>query len=387
MKNSSILNIMRKILSAFLCAPLLSLSICAQEAPTVKQFSEMSAKEARGVWMHLTDFSADAGQGKREVRQAVNRLADANFNLIMPWVVSEYAAALTDTNYLSAAPNAKWDALGEVVREAHQRGMQVHLWYSFTYYKSPQSPDFNPARGGNPSWAARSLTAFQNKTNFMTDVCPLHPGARQWEMNLIESLVGRYTNVSGIHIEEPGFGYPQSCLCELCRSVFKNIHGKDLETMVDNSRAEDFRCIGTTEFIRELRERMNQRNPKPILSVNGGPFWRNDRSLGRDWKHWAELGWLDYYAAQNYSGDLASFTSYTQTILNDMPSRCPVFIGIGVKWSGGETALPVVLQQIDYARSRGAKGILFFSAKALTDDYLNAFKAGPFKTPASFPVQ
>jgi hypothetical protein len=62
-----------------------------------------------------------------------------------------------------------------------------------------------------------------------------------------------------------------------------------------------------------------------------------------------------------------------------------VFVGIGIKWSGGETPLPVALQQVDYARSRGAKGILFFSAKALTDDYLNALKVGPFKTPAAYP--
>ncbi|MEO5804780.1 MAG: family 10 glycosylhydrolase [Verrucomicrobiota bacterium] len=344
-------------------------------------------KEARGVWMHLHSYSADAEQGKKEVREAVKGLAEANFNLIMPWVVSEYAAALTDTNYLSAAPNAKWDALGEVVREAHQRGMKVEIWYSFTYYKSPQSPEFNPKHGGDPAWAARSLTAFQGKTNPMTDLCPTHPEARQWELKQIESLLNRYANVSGIHIEEPGFGYPQSCVCELCRSLFKSIHGQDLEKNIDTARAEDFRCIGTTEFIRELRERMNQRNPKPILSVNGGPFWRNDRSLGRDWKHWAELGWLDYYAAQNYSCDLASFTSYTQTILGDMPAACPIFVGIGVKWSGGETALPVILQQIDYGRSRGAKGILFFSAKALTDEYLNALKVGPFKMPAIYPLK
>lgn len=374
---------MRKIIFTIVAAILFSIfNPNAQGA----EVSSEPMKEARGVWMHLHGFSADAGQGKKEVREAVKRLADANFNLIMPWVVSEYAAALTDTNYLSAAPNAKWDALGEVVREAHGRGMKVEIWYSFTYYKSPKSPEFNPKHGGDPAWAARSLTALQNKTNPMTDICPMHPEARQWELKQIESLLNRYTNVSGIHIEEPGFGYPQSCVCELCRSVFKNIHGKDLETMIDSSRAVDFRCIGTTEFVRELRERMDKRNPKPILSVNGGPFWRNDRSLGRDWKHWAELGWLDYYASQNYS-DLAGFTSYTQTILSDMPVACPIFVGIGVKWSGGETALPIVLQQIDYARSRGAKGILFFSAKALTDDYLNAFKAGPFKTPAVFPLK
>jgi uncharacterized lipoprotein YddW (UPF0748 family) len=313
-------------------------------------------------------------------------LANANFNFIMPWVLSEYAAALTDTNYLSVAPAAKWDALGELARDAARRGMQVHVWYSFTYYKSPKSPDFDPARGGDPAWAAWSLTDLQRRTNSMTDVCPLHPAARKWEVALIESLLKRYTNVSGIHIEEPGYGYPQNCVCDLCRSVFKNIHGEDLEKMPGSSRAEDFRCIGTTEFIRELRERISQMKPRPIFSVNGGSSWRGDRSLGRDWKRWAELGWLDFYASQNYSGDLAPFSSMTQTILHDLSPHCPVFIGIGVKWSGGATALPVVLEQIADARSRGARGILFFSAKSLTDEYLNTLRTGPFRSPAVFPL-
>lgn len=349
--------------------------------------AQSNPAEARGVWLHLTDFSADPVEGKKQVHEAIERFAKANFNLVMPWVLSEYVAALTDTNYLSVAPTAKWDALSEVVREAHEHGMQTHIWYSFTYYRSPNSPDFNPKHGGNPGWAARSLTSFQNNTNAMTDVCPLHPEARQWEIRLIESLLDHYTNVTGIHIEEPGFGYPQSCVCELCRSVFKSIHGTDLETMIDSPRAEDFRCIGTTEFIRELREHLVKRKPRPILSANGGPLWRNDRSLGRDWKHWAELGWLDYYASQNYSSNVGPFSSYTQTILDDLQPYCPVFIGIGVKWSGGATALPVVLKQVEDARARRAKGILFFSAKALTDEYLEALKAGPFKEPAAFPLQ
>lgn len=371
---------MRQLIGIFLSTALLFSTVQNLRAAD-------TSKEARGVWLHLTDFSADPDEGKKQVQQVVERLANANFNLIMPWVLSEYAAALTDTNYLSAAPTAKWDSLGEVVREAHRRGIQTHIWYSFTYYKSGNSPEFDPKHGGDPKWAAWSLGSFQKKENAITDLCPLHPEARQWELKLIESLLDRYTNVFGIHIEEPGFGYPKSCVCELSRSVFKSIHGKDLETMIDSPRAEDFRCMATTEFIRELRERVNQRQPKPILSVNGGPLWRGDRTLGRDWKHWAELGWLDYYAAQIYSAQFEAFSSYAKTVLNDMSAHCPVFVGIGVKWSGGETALPVVLKQVEEARARGSKGILFFSAKHLTDEYLNALKAGPFKESATFPIE
>jgi hypothetical protein len=78
--------------------------------------------------------------------------------------------------------------------------------------------------------------------------------------------------------------------------------------------------VGTTEFMRELRERLNEFNPKPILSANGGSSWRGDRAL-------------------------------------------------------------------EEARSRQVGGILFFSAKTLTDDYLDALKTGTFRTPAVFPFK
>src|SRR4051812_10759890 len=51
--------------------------------------------EVRAVWMHPDQqFASDPVKGKQEVRQFVNRIADANFNMILPWVTSEYLAAL-----------------------------------------------------------------------------------------------------------------------------------------------------------------------------------------------------------------------------------------------------------------------------------------------------
>jgi uncharacterized lipoprotein YddW (UPF0748 family) len=343
--------------------------------------------EARGVWMHPTShFAADPVEGTRQIREMVRKLADANFNLVLPWVVSEYVAALTDTNYQALMPQAKWDSVGELVRVAQERGLQVHLWYSFTYYKSPKSPEFDQRHGGSPDWAGWQMDNKQSgKPNAMTDVCPSHSDARNWELRLIGQMLDRYPGV-GIHIEEPGFGYPGNCVCDLCRKIFRDLYGAEETDVINNPQAEDLKCVGTTEFIRQLRELVDKRAPKPALSVNGGPSWRNDRTLGRDWRHWAELHWLDYYASQNYSPDVSVFDSHTQTIMADLGKDCPVFVGIGVKWSGGATPLPVILEQIELARKRGAQGLLFFSAGALTDEHLAALKTGPFKEPAVFPA-
>lgn len=345
--------------------------------------------EARGIWVHLTHFNADPVQGKAEVEAFVDRYAEANFNLVLPWVLSEYMAALTDPSYLDSQPTAKWDALGALVHSARQHHLQVHFWYSFTYYKSPRSPEFNPEHGGNPAWAARRVLPAKTPgqppvvSAPMTDVCPMHPEARAWQIKLLEAMLERYPGIS-IHIEEPGFGYPGSCVCDLCQSLFRKIYGTDLVESIHTPQAEDFRCLGTTELIRELRTKLASRTPRPCLSVNGGPLWRSDRQLGRDWKRWADLGWLDYYAAQNYTDDPDRFTQLTRGVLQDL-QPCPVFVGIGVKWSGGATPLPTVLQEIEQARKLGASGVVLFSATALTAEDLARLKAGPFRQPSLYP--
>ncbi len=51
--------------------------------------------EARGVWLHPENlFEADPAKGKEQARAIVRRLADAHFNLILPWIKSEYPRKL-----------------------------------------------------------------------------------------------------------------------------------------------------------------------------------------------------------------------------------------------------------------------------------------------------
>lgn len=347
--------------------------------------------EVRAVWMHPELlFSADPETGRQEVRRFVERVANANFNLIFPWVRSEYVAALTDENYQKSMPIAKWDALGELIKVAHEKGLQVHLWYSFTNYKSRGSPEFNPKHGGSLQWAARRIDELvpDKVTNKitprrMTDVCPLHSEAREWELNLIEKILDRYPLLSGVHIEEPGYRYNDDCVCDLCLQEFKSIYGFDETKDVSGPQAEDLKSLGTSEFMRKLHESLRKRNPKLVLSTNGSFSWKSDRQLGRDWKHWAQLGWLDSYAAQIYTADITTFQTRTQTVISDLGKYCSVLIGIDVR---GKNTVEVVLKEVDVARQLGAKGFVFFRGDVLTDEYLSALKAGPFKHAAILPT-
>lgn len=351
--------------------------------------------EIRALWIHPeSQFNADPEMGRLEIHQFIERIANANFNLILPWVRSEYVSALTDEAYQKSIPIAKWDALGELIKAAQEKGLQVHLWYSFTYYKSPNSPDFNPRHGGNSEWAARQMNELVPDRSTgkavprrMANVCPLHSEAREWEVNLIRGVLDRYPLLSGVHIEEPGYSGVGNCVCNLCLKLFKSIYGFDETVDVNGPQAQDLKCVGTTAFMRQLRVWLKEKNPNLVLSTNGGPSWQSDRESGRDWKHWAQRGWLDFYAAQIYTTNAENFKAGAQTVIADLGKDCLVSIGVAVQWSGGKNTAETVVKEIEIARKLGAKGVLIFSGQALTDEYLTALKEGPFKQAATMPVR
>jgi uncharacterized lipoprotein YddW (UPF0748 family) len=295
---------------------------------------------------------------------------------------------------VKSVPIARWDALGEIIKAARARGVAVHVWYSFTHYESPESPEFNPRHKGNPAWAARRVSERVPEKAAgskyppipMEDVCPLHPEARRWQLDLIETLVDRYPALEGIHIEEPGYGYPDFCVCDSCLGLLKRLYGVDQHQVdVHSPLAKDLKCLGTTDFVRSLRERLRLRNPKLVLSTNGGSSWKVDRSLGRDWVPWARFGWLDFYAAQIYTSDQDEFGRSLQAVIDVLGRDSAVAAGVRIEDQGRKNSVETMLRQISIARERGAQGIILFHGKALTEDYLAALKAGPFKQQAALP--
>jgi len=341
-----------------------------------------------------SQFSADPEKGRREVREFVRRFAQANFNLILPWIRSVYVAALTDETYRKSVPIAGWDALGELVKAAHESNIQVQVWYSFTGYRETNSPDFNPRLGGSPAWAGRGIdelvpdkTSGKVTPRRMRDICPLHPEGRQWQLRLIESLLDRHPNIAGIHIEEPGYSGVGNCVCDLCLELFKSTYGFPEIQAVNGAEAEDLKCLGTTAFMRQLKEMLKKRNPKLELSANGWYNWRVDRIKGRDWANWAHKGWLDYFVPQIYYTNMNAFSSGLQMCCRDLKPDCPVLAGIGVTWSSGTNTLETVLKQIEVSRRLGVEGVVLFAGGAITDEQLAALKAGPFREPSRLPAK
>jgi uncharacterized lipoprotein YddW (UPF0748 family) len=358
--------------------------------------SQVGDPEIRALWVvPRLQFEAVPEIGKKQIRAFVKKIGDANFNILLVEMPSDYMAAKTDERYQKDIPVAKWDAIGELIKMSHEAGLQVHLWYSFTDYKSPRSPEFNPIHKGDPQWAAVQIgertterTPNRDLPRRMSVLCPVHPEARRWELGLLEQAIQRYPLLSGIHIEEPGYSGQGECVCDLCLKLFQEIYGINGLPDVNSPQAEDLRCLGTTDFIRSLRILIKSLNPEMVMSVNGGFSWQTDRRLGRNWKQWAELKWLDFYTPQIYTTDVNKFRNNVQNTVSALGNDCPVIPGIALKWGPEErnvNSLETVLREIELARQVGAKGVVIYKDEFLTGEYLDALKSGPFKEKVPVP--
>ncbi len=353
-----------------------------------------AAAEGRGLWAHLSLIDPDPAKGRRDIEALADRMAAAHMNLLLPWVRSEYVAALRDKDFPKDNvfyKLAQWNALGELIRAAAKREIKIHLWYSFTYYKSRLSYEMRH----HPEWAAHRLDEFEpdkrtGKTHpaWMTDVCNMHPGARRMELDIVKFLLDRYPLVSGVHIEEPGFGYAGNCFCDLCNRTFKLIYGFDQKEAPDGPEATDLKCLATTDFMRRLRAMMLARNPALMLSANGGYRWQSDRLRGRDWERWSKLGWLDYYAAQIYVTDLDLLRTRAQETIRALKPDTRVFVGFNISPRSirpKRFSPEFLVQAVEAARSAGADGVVFFWASVFTDEMARALGRGPFALPARLP--
>jgi uncharacterized lipoprotein YddW (UPF0748 family) len=348
------------------------------------------AKEVRAIWIHPEQHTAaDEKEGKAQIKATVERYARANFNLLLPWTVSGYLAALDHEEYRKEHPTAKWDYLGVLIDEATKAGLDVDMWYSFTDYRDPKSPEFNTALGGSADWMAKRLdevvpsqTLMKLDEQRVDNVCPQHYQARAWIQAQLERIIARYPKLHGLHIEEPGYGTRGYCVCKLCIAVFEQLHGRKLTESLNTPTAEDFRTLGNSAFIEEIREQLAQKHPQMLLSANGGFDWRHDRIRGRDWGRWGASGWLRYYVPQVYVSNIDTFRDQLALTIDDIGRSCPVYAGIALDSTSGKITIQQIAQQIDAARDLGAPGVALFHGAAFTDEHLDVLKAGPFKRPA-----
>lgn len=382
--------------------------------------SVVAEKQTRPVQIHPRWYW-DAGtveESRAAMQTWLDRAARANVNVLFAWMESpEVAAALGESRYASSRAYdfwdpIRWDALGELTSEAEQRGIEVHLWYSFTRYKRPAGmipeydADVDVLPTGDPHWASVRKTEYLDGYTDPADegvsgnsICANNPDVRDWTFTVLQELFDRYPGLAGLHVEEPGYLRLDRCVCGRCQAVYADLYDEPGENLLDHvyrsigAYHEDDTAVrvktqGTDAFVRRLWEWWDARDGDEVLSFNGSWDADWDRVRGRNWAVWSDRGYVPYYLPQVFVDDVESFVEKTKVTMEALGDTTVLPIA-GIAWSRGANDAETVVDQIEAAEELDGysdvpvSGTALFSGADFADALATRLRVGPYRKPAS----
>lgn len=377
---------------------------------------EVRGVYARPMWMW---DGRSVATSRAKMRRWLDRVEETGLNVVYAWIESDGLASLLGEPAYAESPaydfwNAErgWDPLGELITGARGRGIEVHLWYSFTRYKrsSLPIPEYNPdlevLPPGDPGWASLRKPeydrGYHDSSHSMVggeSLCVNAVGAHDWTLEALDRAFDRYPGLRGLHIEEPGYLADDRCVCGRCRTLFADRYDTDPGALLDHTYTEippyfddgmaiPIRTRGTDAFVERLFEWWSGRHGDDVLSFNGS--WRADwdRVRGRNWAEWSERGWVPYYSPQTYATSVDRFAELVAETMEALADTVVAPI-VAIETGSATNDAATVAEQVRRSRSMDGHagtavgGASVFSGSALTPDVVAALRAGPYRRSAA----
>ncbi len=343
--------------------------------------------ELRAVWYRLTEKSP------QELQATVERLASAGFNCIFPETIYWGYAIYPDAHpTLKQNPAFRgWDPLKELIRIAHEKGIEVHPWVEVYFIGFADSP----LVAEKPEWLAlaRNGDYASHLEKGYYYFCPSNDEVRKFWLNVYKHLLETY-DIDGLQLDY--IRYPRSvpwydgyCYCANCREKFFNQFDIDAASLDPAQNKPDwgkwckFRKAQVTEFVRQVSALVKKIRPDITLSADVFPDIDDARmALFQNWQLWAEKGYLDALYVMSYTPDIEEVRRTSTQMAQIVPKQVCKYIGLGPYLGFGQK---ILLDEIRTAQEAGADGISLFSLGQLTDEDMTALRQGPFRLPATIP--
>ena len=293
---------MRK-LSLFI---LLSLALCTYAEPRASRF--------RGAWIatvaNIDWPSAEAVGNSLRQQQEMVFLLDSLQSLGVNAIIFQVRPTADALYYSELDPVSRWltgktgrwgvqmpyDPLELVLREAHARGMEVHVWinpYRLTLKDYPL-----------PEATAHILKACAFQYNNQWYLDPGKEDTQAWICMVVSDIVSRY-DIDAIHMDDYFYPYPVKGQSIPDRATYEaNPRGF--------SNINDWRRDNVNTIIRELHTVIHSLKPEVQFGISPFGVYRNDSTLGiragmtnyddlyADIVLWMKEGWIDYIVPQLY---------------------------------------------------------------------------------------
>jgi len=173
--------------------------------------SATAGPELRGVWMHATQVKTPA-----EADAAIARIDRAHLNtvFILVWYWGGQAFFQSDLCPMGDGVQPGHDPLGYMVKQGHQRGIEVHAWFVNGSYGSST---IRNVLDQHPDWAVDSGGGGTLWYDFGK------PEVRRFQSELMLECLRKY-DLDGIHFDYIRYG-PSQCYCAYCQQEFASRYG------------------------------------------------------------------------------------------------------------------------------------------------------------------
>jgi uncharacterized lipoprotein YddW (UPF0748 family)/predicted glycoside hydrolase/deacetylase ChbG (UPF0249 family) len=396
---------------------ILSLYSCVSTKPDVQKDKELfvdypqTEREFRAAWIATVaniNWPSKPGlpvdEQKREALKLLNLLQKNNFNAVIfqvrPQCDALYQSKLEPWSYYltgrqGKAPQPFYDPLEFWIEEAHNRGLELHVWlnpYRAHHVSGGPVTDSSIVKR-HPNLAVKLETGY-----WWLD--PGNPGTAAHSLAVVKDIVSRY-DIDGVHMDDYFYPYP---------SYNKNIDFPDDSSWVKYQQKggtlsrNDWRRESVNMFVQNLYTSVKE--IKPYVKFGLSPFgiWRPNYpqsirgfdqydKLYADAKLWLNKGWIDYWTPQLYWP------------VNQIPQSFPVLLGWWVEqnhkgrhvWPGisigrkkGEEGADETINQIMITRGMSplSPGNVHWSIGPLitNGDLREGLRYGPYKQPALIPA-
>lgn len=273
-------------------------------------------REFRGVWVATVDnidWPSKPGLSTREQQSELRALLDRAVALrlnaiifqVRPSADALYASKLEPwsaflTGRQGKAPRPAYDPLAFAIKEAHQRGLELHAW--FNPYRAKHPADRSPTAASHVSRTRPDLVRRYGQYLWMD---PGEPAVRQLTVRVVLDVVRRY-DIDGVHIDDYFYPYPEGGAEFPDETTFRRY----AEAGGTLSKA-DWRRQNVNDLVRDLYDAVKRAKPWVKFGISPFGIWRPgnppsvrgfdayDR-LYADARKWMNEGWGDYFTPQLY---------------------------------------------------------------------------------------
>ena len=328
---------LRNIFTLVLC----TLSLCTLNAQIA----------FRGAWIATVanidwpsaEAVGDSAAQQREMTFLLDSLSSLGLNAIIfqvrPTADALYKSAYEPSSHWLAGKQGApltWDPLAWTIEEAHQRGMEVHVWLN--PYRVNLAKTNTSMISANHIWRKHPDWFWEYNKQWYFD--PARPETREWICTIVQDIVSRY-DIQAIHMDDYFYPYPAGGKKLPDEASFKkNPRGFD--------NIHDWRRDNVNLAIQAISRTIKECKDSVEFGISPFGVWRNASvdstgsktqsgitnydDLYADTRLWIKEGWIDYILPQLYweiGKKVADYEVLAHWWANEVRgTKCKLYIGM-----------------------------------------------------------